>query len=115
MECLFVRCSGSLILIGGMIVSVHTRYLAVAVLIGAYVLVLPFAVQWLVPGAEYLIFGVGALLAAIGMAAVAMLLSPKVRAAAMAGRNRTIFYASVAVLALYLCWAGSLLVYPISE
>ncbi|MHA6204916.1 hypothetical protein ACXU4B_10865 [Dyella soli] len=100
---------------GGVIVSVQPRYLAVALLIGVYALVLPWAVQWLVPGGEHIFVGLGALLAVMAIIAVLALLVPKVRAAVMTERHRVIFYASTLVIALYLGWAGSLLLRPISE
>jgi hypothetical protein len=68
-----------------------------------------------VPGGERLIVAIGALLAAVAAIAMLLLLSPKVRGAAMAQQHRVIFYASVVVIALYLGWAGSLLLLPISE
>jgi hypothetical protein len=98
-----------------MAVSVQARYLAIAVLLGSYVVALPSAIQWSVPGGEQTIVWIGALLSAFAITALLALLSPKVRAVAMAERHRTMFYASALVIVLYLAWAGSLLLRPMSE
>jgi len=68
-----------------------------------------------IPGAEKAALWFGAALLVLSLASLIALIFPTVRASLSGAKQRPSLLISLAIVTLYSVWAGSLLVFPISE
>jgi hypothetical protein len=87
-------------------------YKALAISVIAYFAGMSFAH---IPGSEKAIVRCGAALLVLSLASLGALIFPTVRASLREANQRPSPLISLAIVALYSIWAGSLLVFPISE
>lgn len=90
-------------------------YKALAISVTAYLVGLSFAFGGHIPGAEKVIVWCGAALLVLSLAALVALIFPTVRASLRQAMRLRGLIISVAIVALYSLWAGSLFIFPLSE
>jgi Na+-driven multidrug efflux pump len=78
----------------------------------AYLIASPFAVASHVPGSEKTILWCGEVLLVISLVSLAALFFPAVRSTLRHTKQPRGLFISLAIIALYSAWAGSLLVFP---
>ena len=89
-------------------------YIVLAISVTTYLIGLPFAVAAYISGSERVILWCGSVLLFLSLASLVALAFPTVRSSLRDTRQRRGLFISVAIIALYSAWAGSLLVFPLS-
>ena len=92
--------------------KVSWLYMILAIGVVAYLIALPFAVAGHIPGPEKKIMWCGTVLLVISLVSLAALVFPAVRSSLRHTKQRRGLFISLAIIALYSAWVGSLLVFP---
>jgi len=90
-------------------------YKTLAISVAAYFAGLPFVFESHILGSDNAVVWCGAVLLVLSMTSLVALIFPAIRAGLSDAKQRPGLLISLAVIALYSVWAGSLLVFPISE